>query len=88
MREAGPNATLPLAPPMRRPLACLALVVAIACTGDSASSGQGGTVIIGTPVDADALLMPLVNGQQGRVVAELLFDRLAEIGRASCRERV
>lgn len=65
---------------MRRPLACLALVVALACSGDSAASRQGGTVIIGTPADADALLMPLVNGQQGRIVAELLFDRLAEMG--------
>ena len=41
---------------------------------------HGGTVVIGTPADADALLMPLVDGVQGRIVSELLFDRLADIG--------
>lgn len=68
--------------PMRRPLACLALAITVACGGESATARRGGTVIVGTPADADALLMPLVNGQQGRIVAELLFDRLAEMGPA------
>ena len=72
---------------MRRHLSSLALcVVALcvvaSCGGDPSAGRNGGTVVIGTPADADALLMPLVDGIQGRVVSELLFDRLAEIGPA------
>jgi peptide/nickel transport system substrate-binding protein len=67
---------------MRRLLSCLALCVVASCGGDPSAARNGGTVVIGTPTDADALLMPLVDGIQGRVVSELLFDRLADIGPA------
>jgi len=65
---------------MRRLFPLLALVAVLACGSESAGGARGGTVIIGTPADADALLMPLVDGVQGRIVSELLFDRLADIG--------
>lgn len=65
---------------MRRSLSCLALCLLAACASDSRAVRTGGTVVIGVPADADALLMPLVNGVQGRIVSELLFDRLAEMG--------
>lgn len=66
--------------PMRRLLPLVLSVLVAACGGTADSGTSGGTVVIGTPADADALLMPLVDGVQGRVVAELLFDRLADIG--------
>ena len=65
---------------MRRLLPTLALLSLASCGGDPSASRNGGTVVIGTPADADALLMPLVDGIQGRMVSELLFDRLADIG--------
>lgn len=67
---------------MRRPLSCLALCIVASCGGDPSAARNGGTVVIGTPADADALLAPLVDGVQGRIVSELLFDRLADIGPA------
>jgi peptide/nickel transport system substrate-binding protein len=65
---------------MRRLLASLSVLGCLACGTDSGSSTNGGTVIIGALADADALLIPLVDGIQGRTVSELLFDRLAEMG--------
>lgn len=65
---------------MRRLLACLLLASSVACSDRSSSGASGGTVVVGAAADADALLMPLVEGIQGRIVAELLFDRLAEMG--------
>lgn len=44
------------------------------------SDGAGGTVVIATPADADALFPPVVTGVTGRQVTDLVFDRLAEIG--------
>ena len=67
---------------MRRLLSSLALCVVASCGGDPSAARNGGTVVIGTPADADALLAPLVDGVQGRIVSELLFDRLADIGPA------
>jgi peptide/nickel transport system substrate-binding protein len=67
---------------MRRLVPCLALCVVASCGRDPSAARNGGTVVIGTPADADALLIPLVDGIQGRVVSELLFDRLADIGPA------
>ncbi|MEX2180906.1 MAG: peptide ABC transporter substrate-binding protein [Gemmatimonadaceae bacterium] len=61
----------------------LAAAAAAACVGgDPARGPVGGTVIIAAAADADALLPPLVRTSQGRLVSELLFDRLAEIGPA------
>lgn len=65
---------------MRRLVATLVLCSAIACGDRSGNAALGGTVVIGAGADADALLMPLVDGAQGRIVSELLFDRLADIG--------
>jgi peptide/nickel transport system substrate-binding protein len=64
---------------MRR-LACLIALALTACGGDPSAAPLGGTVVVAAPADADALLPPLVRTSQGRLVSELLFDRLAEIG--------
>ena len=56
---------------------------AMACgTGreTNASSPTGGTVIVSTPGDATDVFPPFVTEQNGAVVRDLVFDRLAEIG--------
>jgi len=55
------------------------ILAAIGCTGDEAESG-GGTVIISSAADADALLPPLRTSVGGRMMSELLFDPLVEVG--------
>ena len=61
-----------------RSLLVLSLILA-AC--DRAPEGPlGGTIIVGTAGDADALIPSLAGSIQGRVVGELLFDRLVEMG--------
>jgi peptide/nickel transport system substrate-binding protein len=47
-------------------------------TGDTGDTG--GTVIVATPGDASDIFPPLVNDANGRMVQDLVFDRLAEIG--------
>jgi peptide/nickel transport system substrate-binding protein len=65
---------------MRR-LIPLALVLLAACDfGGSARGSTGGTVIIATPADADALIPTVVRTTSGRLASELLFDRLADMG--------
>jgi peptide/nickel transport system substrate-binding protein len=64
---------------VRRLLPALLLAL-LACGGDRRSGPVGGTVVVATPADADALLPPLVRTSQGRFASELLFDRLVEIG--------
>ena len=64
---------------MRRLLPALSLLIA-ACGGDAGRGPLGGTVVVATAADADALLPPLVRTSQGRFASELLFDRLVEIG--------
>lgn len=64
---------------IRRSLLALPLVLGAACADRAAGDG-GGTIIIGAAADADALVPGLVRGVQGRVVMELLFDRIADIG--------
>ena len=65
-------------------LLCVTLVLAGACgRGDqsAAASGEaGGTIVIASTSDADALLLPITFSEQGRMVSDLVFDRLAEIG--------
>jgi peptide/nickel transport system substrate-binding protein len=59
----------------------LILCLFTACDrSNSASGAAGGTVIIATPADADALVPPIVRTSAGRLASELLFDRLAEMG--------
>lgn len=68
---------------MRRLRSALLLSFAASCGGSdpaSDSSAEGGTVIIAVAADADALVPPLVNGTQARIVTDLLFDHLAEVG--------
>lgn len=69
---------------MRRPIrlapALAAFLLAAAC-GRDADVG-GGTVIITTSADADALVPPLRATVGGKMVTELLFDPLVEIGPA------
>jgi peptide/nickel transport system substrate-binding protein len=65
---------------MRR-LFPLVLCLAVACDrGNSAPGAAGGTVIIATPADADALVPTIVRTSSGRLASELLFDRLADMG--------
>lgn len=65
---------------MRRLLAALILSTLVACGDRSSGGSTGGTVVIGVGADADALLAPLINGSQGKLVSDLLFDRLTEMG--------
>lgn len=58
-----------------------ALLAAAACGGSertTSAADAGGTLIIATPADADALLPPLVMTATGRSVADNIFERLAE----------
>jgi peptide/nickel transport system substrate-binding protein len=64
---------------VRRRLPALLLVLA-ACGDAAPRSPLGGTVVVATAADADAMLPPLVRTSQGRFASELLFDRLVEIG--------
>lgn len=65
---------------MRRSLFTLSFCTIAACAGDANRGPVGGSVIIAAAADADALVPPLVGSSQGRLVSELLFDRLVEIG--------
>jgi peptide/nickel transport system substrate-binding protein len=75
-------------PPMRAQptfrLASLLMLLALpaACAGpDGAAGGPvGGTVIIGSAADAEALVPSLTALVQGRVISENIFDRLVEMG--------
>jgi len=63
-----------------RPLLLLApLLLALACDGLGGATG-GGTVIITSAADADALVPPLRVSIGGRMMSELLYDPLVEIG--------
>ncbi len=53
-----------------------------ACTSKDAATGggaNGGTLIFAAPGDAKSLFPPYVVEQNGRLVQDLVFDRLAEI---------
>ena len=72
--------------PLRRVLAggLVATLAALACNGDKgAPAGDGGdvggTVVIAQP-EPDILMPPLIAGVQGKMVSDLVFDPLAEIG--------
>ncbi len=61
------------------PLLLSLAVPALGCSGDGGATG-GGTVIITSAADADALVPPLRVTIGGRMMSELLFDPLVEIG--------
>ena len=42
----------------------------------------GGILVVSAGADAETLFPPLVAGTQGRVVTELLYDKLADVGPA------
>ncbi|MBI5600188.1 MAG: peptide ABC transporter substrate-binding protein [Gemmatimonadetes bacterium] len=60
-------------------LFCLA--ASSACRGTDASP-TGGVVVVSSGADAETLVPPLVEGSQGRVVTELIYDKLADVGPA------
>ena len=69
----------------RRASVALALIASIgACSGDTrgggASGDAGGTVVISTAAEPDFLLPPLITNVQGKMVTDLVFDKLAEVG--------
>lgn len=64
----------------RSAYAALAVLLFAAACGDRSAAPGGGTLIVGAAADADALLPGLVRSVQGRVVSELLFDRIADVG--------
>ena len=74
--------------PLRLALLVTAFV-ATGCTRDDDTRGQsagddaapGGTIIISQP-EADAMVPLLAAGEQGKMVTDLMFERLAEIGPA------
>lgn len=58
---------------------CLVLLAA-ACGTDRSRGELGGTVIVGTAADVDGLLPQFTATVQGRLVSELLYERLAQMG--------
>jgi peptide/nickel transport system substrate-binding protein len=65
---------------IRPPVLLLAtILLGPGCTGDGGATG-GGTVILSAAADADALVPPLRVTIGGRMLSELLFDPLVEIG--------
>ena len=68
-------------PPVKQVVAAIALlattgVLGGCVTGDS----RGGTLVISTAGDADVLFPPTMRAQQAVEVADLVFERLADIG--------
>lgn len=56
------------------------LLLAHGCSDAGGANAGGGTVIITSAADADALLPPLRTNVGGRMMSELLFDPLVEMG--------
>lgn len=59
----------------------LCLAVATGCRGMDANP-TGGILVVSAGADAETLFPPLVSGSQGRVVTELIYDKLADVGPA------
>lgn len=71
---------------MRSSLVVVAAALLVtACSskeGSQSSNPTGGTIIIDAPADAIDLFPPYVGDQVGRMVQDLVFERLAEIGQS------
>src|SRR5512138_2265490 len=72
---------------MRKPALLLASAALVTSCGGgegtrSAGEAAGGTIIIASAGDATDLFPPYVNESNGRIVQDLVFDRLAEIDQA------
>jgi peptide/nickel transport system substrate-binding protein len=73
-------------PPMpsivKRSAAGLLCLITLSACEQRAESGAvtGGTIVVSVAADVDALIPPLIASTQGRQVADLIFDRLADIG--------
>jgi peptide/nickel transport system substrate-binding protein len=72
-------------PPIMRSsiLVVAAAILVTTCTskeGSQSTNPTGGTIIIDAPADAIDLFPPYVGDQVGRLVQDLVFERLAEIG--------
>ena len=68
-------------------LSLLASVLMAAGCGDSlklqgSSGATGGTIVVATTAEPDALFPPVTTTIQGRQVTDLLFDNLAQVGTA------
>ena len=59
----------------------LCLVAVTGCRGMDATP-TGGILVVSAGADAETLFPPLVAGVQGRVVTELIYDKLADVGPA------
>ena len=83
-----PTRLVPTCVPHALPTRARAVLIALLATAHltacadpgSASDVAGGTVVMSVNADVDHLLPALSATQQGQVVAQLLFDRLADIG--------
>ncbi len=65
-----------------RRLAFVMITAAVTgCRGDVAAP-TGGILVVSAGADAETLFPPFVAGSQGRVVTELMYDKLADIGPA------
>ena len=60
----------------------LALVVACSPEGRPGKGRVGGTIVLSSAADADALVPPLTMTLQGKQVVDQIFDNLADIGPA------
>lgn len=66
-------------------LVIVLVALATACAGEgprTTAEATGGTIVIAAPGDAADLFPPYVNESNGRIVQDLVFDRLAEIDQA------
>lgn len=74
MRSLSRRSSLPL-------IAALGFISACSSKEGPVSAGAtGGTVVINAPSDPSTLFPPLVGEEVGRMVQDLVFDRLAQIG--------
>lgn len=64
---------------LTRLLPAVAVLAACAGSDNAGDESAGGTVVIAVSADPDVLLPPLTNTSSGRMVADQIFERLAEL---------